>query len=226
MIRVRSRRFDVNKSTSEGSLSRSARRPCSGAEGRRASAPRVSRQVLNHGRTGPWIPSQLLELVGRSLRRNASDVVCSQFVKFVKAPGNAGVGEVDLTCTSKNAFPAPERSDWLSRETKTAYRKQISDPARGGHCSALAARAGADAKNLELGNTRSDDLCARRARTKERNQGGPERRMDLGFFRGERRDGLLGRQHRRSEMTFYHQELLLYFPRLPQHEFLHNMIYM
>ena len=65
---------DVNESTSEGSLSRSARRPCSEAEGRRAMAPRVSRQVLNHGRTGPWIPSQLLELVGRSLRRNASDV--------------------------------------------------------------------------------------------------------------------------------------------------------
>ena len=82
---------DVNESTSEGSLSRSARRPCSEAEGRRAMAPRVSRQVLNHGRTGPWIPSQLLELVGRSLRRNASDVVCSQFVKFVKARGNAGV---------------------------------------------------------------------------------------------------------------------------------------
>ena len=178
---------------SEGSLSRSARRSCSKAEGRRAMAPRRSRQVLNHGRTGPWITSQLLELVGRSLRRNASDVVCSQFVKFVKAPGNAGVGEVDLTCTSKNACPAPERSDWLSRETKTAYRKRISAPARGGHCSALAARAGTEAKNLELGNTQSDDLCARRARTKERNQGGPERRMDLGFFRGERRDRLLGR---------------------------------
>ena len=82
---------DVNESTSEGSLSRSARRPCSEAEGRRAMAPRVSRQVLNHGRTGPWITSQLLELVGRSLRRNASDVVRSQFVKFVKARGNAGV---------------------------------------------------------------------------------------------------------------------------------------
>ena len=82
---------DVNESTSEGSLSRSARRPCSEAEGRRAMAPRVSRQVLNHGRTGPWIPSQLLERVGRSLRRNASDVVRSQFVKFGKARGNAGV---------------------------------------------------------------------------------------------------------------------------------------
>ena len=162
---------DVNESTSEGSLSRSARRPCSEAEGRRAMAPRVSRQVLNHGRTGPWIPSHLLETGGRSLRQNALDVVRSQFVKFVKDRCNAGVGEVDLTCTSKNAFPAPERSDWLSRETKTAYRKQISAPARGGHCSALAARAGAEAKNLELGNTRSDDLCARRARTKERNQG-------------------------------------------------------
>ena len=149
-------------------------------------APRVSRQVLNHGRTGPWIPSQLLETGGRSLRQNASDVVCSQFVKFVKARGNAGVGEVDLTCTSKNAFPAPERSDWLSRETKTAYRKQISAPALGGHCSALAARAGAEAKNLELGNTRSDDLCARRARTKERNQGGSERRMDPGILRREK----------------------------------------
>ena len=143
-MRVRSRRIDVNKSTSEGSLSRSARRPCSEAEGRRAMAPRVSRQVLNHGRTGPWITSQLLELVGRSLRRNVSDVVCSQFVKFVKAPGNAGVGEVDLTCTSKKAFSAPERSDWLSRETKTAYRKKISAPARGGDCSALAARADAE----------------------------------------------------------------------------------
>ena len=80
---------DVNESTSEGSLSRSARRPCSGAEGRRAMAPRVSRQVLNHGRTGPWILSQLLELIGRSLRWNASDVVGSQFVKFAKARGNA-----------------------------------------------------------------------------------------------------------------------------------------
>ena len=91
LMGVRSRRFDVNKSTSEGSLSRSARRPCSEAEGRRASAPLVSRQVLNHGRTGPWIPSHLLELVGRSLRQNALDVVRSQFVKFVKARGNAGV---------------------------------------------------------------------------------------------------------------------------------------
>ena len=89
----------------------------------------------------------------------------------------------------------------MSRETKTAYRKRISAPAQGGHCGALAARAGAEAKNLELGNTQSDDLCARRARTKERNQGGPERRMDLGFFRGERRDGLFGRQHKRSEST-------------------------
>ena len=173
--------------------------------------------MLNHGRTGPWIPSQLLERVRRSLRRNASDVVCSQFVKFVKARGNAGVGEVDLTCTSKNAFPAPERSDWLSRETKTAYRKRMSGPARGGHCSALAARAGAEAKNLELGNTRSDDLCARRARTKERNQGGPERRSyictstDSVFLQvREEMHGLLGRQHRRSEMTFCDQIVRVY----------------
>ena len=170
-MRVRSRRFDVNKSTSEGSLSRSARRPCSGAEGRRAMAPRVSRQVLNHPRTRPRIYGHWLEQSRCFLLQSASDVVRSQFLKFCKARVYAGVGEVDLTCTSKNAFPAPERSDWLSRETKTAYRKRISGPARGGHCSALAARAGAEAKNLELGNTRSDDLCARRARTKERNQG-------------------------------------------------------
>ena len=148
---------DVNKSTSEGSLSRSARRPCSEAEGRRAMAPRVSRQVLNHGRTGPWIPSHLLETGGRSLRQNASDVVCSQFVKFVKARGNAGVGEVDLTCTSKNAFPAPERSDWSSRKSRSAHCKRISAPARGGHCGALAARAGAGIKNLELGNTQNSE---------------------------------------------------------------------
>ena len=184
---VRSRRFDVNKSTSEGSLSRSARRPCSGAEGRRAMAPRVSRQVLKHGWTGPWITSQLLETGGRSLRRNASDVVCSQFVKFVKVRGNAGVGEVDLTCTSKNAFPAPERSDWLSRDTRSAHCKRISTAARGGHCSALPARAVAGIKNLELGNTWNDDLCARRARTKERNQGGASGVRTPGFcqVRGE-----------------------------------------
>ena len=132
---------DVNKSTSEGSLSRSARRPCSEAEGRRASAPRVSRQVLNHGRTGPWIPSHLLETGGRSLRQNALDVVRSQFVKFVKDRCNAGVGEVDLTCTSKNAFPAPERSDWSSRNFRSAHCKRISAAARRGHCAALAARA-------------------------------------------------------------------------------------
>mgnify|MGYP001397223306 CR=1 FL=1 len=186
-MRVRSRRFDVNKSTSEGSLSRSARRPCSGAEGRRAMAPRVSRQGAEPSTTRPRLEGHFLERLGRSLRENASDVVGSQFVKFAKARGNAGVGNVDLTCTSKNAFPAPERSDWLSRETKTAYRKQISAPARGGHCSALAARAGAEAKNLELGNTRSDDLCARRARTKERNQGGASGVRTPGFcqVRGE-----------------------------------------
>ena len=187
MIRVRSRRFDVNKSTSEGSLSRSARRPCSGAEGRRAMAPRVSRQGAEPSTTRPRLEGHFLERLGRSLRENASDVVGSQFVKFAKARGNAGVGNVDLTCTSKNAFPAPERSDWLSRETKTAYRKKISAPALGGHCGALAARAGADAKNLELGNTRSDDLCARRARTKERNQGGASGVRTPGFcqVRGE-----------------------------------------
>ena len=193
LMRVRSWPVDVNKSTSEGSLSRSARRPCSEAEGRRASAPRVSRQVLNHGRTGPWIPSHLLETGGRSLRQNALDVVRSQFVKFVKDRCNAGVGEVDLTCTSKNAFPAPERSDWLSRETKTAYRKRISGPARGGHCSALAARAGAGTKYPGLRSSLDDNLPTRRARTPERNQGGPERRTDIGFFRGERTDRLLGR---------------------------------
>ena len=178
---------DANESTSEGSLSRSARRPCSEAEGRRAMAPRVSRQVLNHGRTGPWITSQLLELVGRSLRRNASDVVCSQFVKFVKALGNAGVGEVDLTCTSKNAFPAPERSDWLSRETRSAHCRRISTAARGGHCSALPARAVAGIKNLELGNTWNDNSPTRRARTKERNQGGASGVRTPGFcqVRGE-----------------------------------------
>ena len=151
------------------------------AEGRRAMAPRRSRQVLNHGRTGPWIPSQLLERVGRSLRRNASDVVCSQFVKFVKAPGNAGVGEVDLTCTSKNAFPAPERSDWLSRDTRSAHCKRISTAARGGHCSALPARAVAGIKNLELGNTWNDNSPTRRARTKERNQGGASGVRTPGF---------------------------------------------
>ena len=185
--RLRSRPVDLRKSMSEGSLSRSARRPCSEAEGRRAMAPRVSRQVLNHGRTGPWIPSQLLERVGRSLRRNASDVVCSQFVKFVKAPGNAGVGEVDLTCTSKNAFPAPERSDWLSRETRSAHCKRISTVARGGHCSALPARAVAGIKNLELGNTWNDNSPTRRARTKERNQGGASGVRTPGFcqVRGE-----------------------------------------
>ena len=184
---------DVNKSTSEGSLSRSARRPCSGAEGRRAMAPRVSRQGAEPSTTRPRLEGQFLERLGRSLRENASDVVGSQFVKFAKARGNAGVGNVDLTCTSKNAFPAPERSDWLSRETKRAYRKRISAPALGGHCSALAARAGAGTKYPGLRSSLDDNSPTRRARTPERNQGGPERRTEIGFFRGERTDRLLGR---------------------------------
>ena len=68
VMRVRSRRFDVNKSTSEGSLSRSARRPCSGAEGRRAMAPRVSRQGAEPSTTRPRLEGQFLERLGRSLR--------------------------------------------------------------------------------------------------------------------------------------------------------------
>ena len=180
-MRVRSRRFDVNKSTSEGSLSRSARRPCSGAEGRRAMAPRVSRQGAEPSTTRPRLEGHFLERLGRSLRENASDVVGSQFVKFAKARGNAGVGNVDLTCTSKNAFPAPERSDWLSRDTRSAHCKRISTAARGGHCSALPARAVAGIKNLELGNTWNDNSPTRRARTKERNQGGASGVRTPGF---------------------------------------------
>ena len=91
LMRVRSRPVDVNKSTSEGSLSRSARRPCSGAEGRRAMAPRVSRQGAEPSTTRPRLEGHFLERLGRSLRENASDVVRSQFVKFCKARGNAGV---------------------------------------------------------------------------------------------------------------------------------------
>ena len=159
--------------------------------------------MLNHVRTGPWIPSHLLERIGRSLRQNASDVVRSQFVKFCKARGNAGVGNVDLTCTSKKAFPAPERSDWSTRKSRSAHCKQISAAARRVHCGARLARAGACIKHLQLGNTQSDGLGACRARTQERNQGGPERRTDSEFFAGERRDGLLGRQHRRSKTTFF-----------------------
>ena len=91
LMRVRSRPVDVNKSTSEGSLSRSARRPCSGAEGRRAMAPRVSRQGAEPSTTRPRLEGHFLEQSRRSLRQNASDVVRSQFVKFGKARGNAGV---------------------------------------------------------------------------------------------------------------------------------------
>ena len=36
-------------------------------------------------------------------------------------------------------------------------------------------------QNLGLGNPQSDGLCARRARTREENQGGPERRTDSVF---------------------------------------------
>ena len=69
----------------------------------------------------------------------------------------------------------------MSRETKTTYRKQISAPARGCHCGALPARAVAGIKNLELEHTQNDDLRARRARTKERNQGGASGVRTPGF---------------------------------------------
>ena len=127
----------------------------SGAEGRRASAPLVSRQVLNHPPTRPRIEGHLLEGYRRFLLQSASDVVRSQFLKFCTARGNAGVLNVDLTCTSKKAFSAPERSDWFSRETKTSHCKRISAAARGGHCGARVARAGAEAKNFGLENTQS-----------------------------------------------------------------------